>query len=69
MEKDLLEKLNIPSLNLEIMGCPKYDVLRIQSDSLLPSCGFTKVIPFIIVPSLNVTRFGNGTNRCLIKSV
>ena len=42
VEKDLLEKLNIPSLNLEIMGCPKYDVLKTQFNSLLPSCGFHK---------------------------
>ena len=42
VEKVLLEKLNILSLNLEIMGCPKYDVLRTQFDSLLPSCGFHK---------------------------
>ena len=43
-EKDLLQKLNIPSLNpsIETLGCPKYDVLRTQflNDSLLPSCGF-----------------------------
>ena len=42
VEKDLLQKLNIPSLNLETLGCPKYDVLRTQFDSLLPSCGFHK---------------------------
>ena len=28
MEKDLLNKVNIPCLNLETLGCPKYDVLR-----------------------------------------
>ena len=38
----IVKRTNIPLLNLEIMGCPKYDVLRIQSDSLLPSCGFHK---------------------------
>ena len=44
MEKDLLQKLNIPSLNLETLGCPKYNVLktRFPSESLLPSCGFHK---------------------------
>ena len=44
VEKDLLQALNIPSLNLETLGCPRYDVLRIQflSESLLPSCGFHK---------------------------
>ena len=42
VEKDLLEKLNIPSLNLETLGCPKYDVLKTQFESLLPSCGFHK---------------------------
>ena len=28
LEKDLLNKLNIPSVNLETLGCPKYDELR-----------------------------------------
>ena len=42
VEKDLLEKLNIPSLNLETLGCPKYDVLKTQFESLVPSCGFHK---------------------------
>ena len=44
VEKDLLQKRNIPSLNLETLGCPKYDVLttRFPSESLLPSCGFHK---------------------------
>ena len=44
VEKDLLQTLNIPSLNLETLGCPKYDVLRTQfpSESLLLSCGFHK---------------------------
>jgi len=40
IEKDLLQKLNIPSLNLETLGCPKYDVLRTRFQDLLPSCGF-----------------------------
>ena len=45
VEKDLLNKLNIPSLNLETLGCPKYDVLRSQDlkyYTFLPSCGFHK---------------------------
>ena len=45
VEKDLLNKLNIPSLNLETLGCPKYDVLRsddLKYVNLLPSCGFHK---------------------------
>ena len=45
VEKDLLNKLNIPSLNLETLGCPRYDVLRSQDlkyYKLLPSCGFHK---------------------------
>ena len=45
MEKDLLNKLNIPSLNLETLGCPKYDVLRsddLKHYKLLSSCGFHK---------------------------
>ena len=28
VEKDLLKKLNIPSIDLETLGCPKYDKLR-----------------------------------------
>jgi len=42
VEKDLLMKLNIPSLDLETLGCPKYDKLRhiISSERVLPSCGF-----------------------------
>ena len=28
VEKDLLVKLNIPCLDLETLGCPKYDKLR-----------------------------------------
>ena len=35
VEKDLLQKLNIPSLNLETLGCPKYDDLRSQMVPLL----------------------------------
>ena len=52
VEKELLQTLNIPSLNLETLGCAKYDVLRTQflSESLLPSCGFHKTINFITVP-------------------
>ena len=40
IEKDLLRKLNIPSLNLETLGCSKYDVLRTGFLDLLPSCRF-----------------------------
>ena len=42
VEKDLLMKLSIPSLDLETLGCPKYDKLRhiISSERVLPSCGF-----------------------------
>ena len=42
VEKDLLKTLNIPSLDLETLGCPKYDKLRhiISNERLLPSCGF-----------------------------
>ena len=42
VEEDLLTKLNIPCLNLETLGCPKYDKLRriIPRNTLLSSCGF-----------------------------
>ena len=42
MEKDLLEKLNIPSLNLETLGCLKYDDIRTEMYPLVSSCGFHK---------------------------
>ena len=45
MEKNLLNKLNFPSLDLGTLGCPKCDVLRSQDlkhYTLLPSCGFHK---------------------------
>ena len=68
MEKDLLEKLNIPSLNLETLGCPKYDDIRTEMYPLVSSCGFHKDKAFIIVLSKNVTRFGSGINLCFIKT-
>ena len=42
VEKDVLIQLNILSLNLETLGCPKYCVLKYQTSFqlLLPSCGF-----------------------------
>ena len=40
IEKDLLQKLNIPSLNLETLGCPKYNVSRTRYEHLTDSCGF-----------------------------
>ena len=42
VEKDLLMKLNLHCLNLETLGCPKYDKLRhvIPQEKLLLSCGF-----------------------------
>lgn len=40
VERDLLNKLNIPCLNLEHYGCPKYDVLKDEFHNVLPSCGF-----------------------------
>ena len=42
IEKELLLNLGIPCVNLELLGCPKYDVLRRQClrEDLLPGCGF-----------------------------
>ena len=40
VEKDLLDKLDIPNLNLETWGCPKYDQLEQTIVEPLPSCGF-----------------------------
>lgn len=38
VERDLLRELNIPSLDLELYGCPKYE--EIDYHSWLVSCGF-----------------------------
>ena len=44
--KDVFKQLNIPSLNLDTAGCPKYDVMKYQPPppsttvTLLPSCSF-----------------------------
>ena len=40
VERDLLNKLHIPCLNLETFGCPKYDVLKHEFPGWLPSCRF-----------------------------
>ena len=40
IEKDLLNKLNIPCLNFETLGCPKYDQLKQTIVEPLASCGF-----------------------------
>ena len=40
VEKDLLKKLNIPSLALETWGCPKYEQLKQTIVEPLASCGF-----------------------------
>jgi len=57
-------KLNIPCLNLETLGCPKYDKLRhvIPQEKLLV---FVPMTLFIIVLSLNVMLFGSGTKVSL----
>ena len=64
VKKDLLMKLNIPCLNLETLGCPKYDKLRhvIPQEKLLV---FVPMTLFIIVLSLNVMLFGSGTKVSL----
>ena len=40
VEQDLLLKLNIPHVDLEHYGCPKYDTLKETIVEPLPSCGF-----------------------------
>ena len=37
LERDVLLRLNIPYLDLETLGCPKYDVLRKGNE---PTCGY-----------------------------
>ena len=71
VEKDLLNKLNIPSLNLETLGCPKYDVLRnddLKFVKLLPAV-FTKMTRDIIVQSPNVTPFTFGTSQKSLSTI
>ena len=57
VEKDLLMKLNIPWLDLETLGCPKYDKLRhiIPQEKLFPSFfhfQFCVIIDFWSTPFL-----------------
>ncbi len=40
VERDTLNRLNIPGMNLELYGCPKYEVLKETIVEPLPSCGF-----------------------------
>ena len=40
IEKDLLLSCNIPHLDLESLGCPKYDVLRQQLPGAGETCGW-----------------------------
>ena len=40
IEKDLLNKLNIPCFDFETLGCPKYDQLKPTIVEPLASCGF-----------------------------
>ena len=40
IEKDLLVSSNIPHLDLEILGCPKYDVLRQRLSDACETCGW-----------------------------
>ena len=40
VERDLLNKLNIPNVNLELYACPKYENLQSSIVEPLPSCGF-----------------------------
>ena len=55
VEKDVLKQLNIPSLNLETVGCSKYDVLKYQPpppppfNYCFPVAVFMQMIAWIIV--------------------
>ena len=40
VEKDLLNKSNIPCLDLESWGCPKFEQLQQMIVETLASCGF-----------------------------
>ena len=40
MERDLLKKLDIPSVNLEEFGCPKFEHLTASCFEAVEGCGF-----------------------------
>jgi len=42
LEKDLLDKMGLPSVNLEDFGCPKADSLRSSHYPPGKACGFHK---------------------------
>ena len=71
VEKDLLMKLNIPSLNLETLGCPKCDVLRekIPSHTLLPSCGFNQDDTIHHCPVTECHAFWNWMSTFLLEKI
>ena len=40
VEKDLLQRLGIPSVNLEEFGCPKFEHLMVPDFNPVEGCGF-----------------------------
>ena len=43
LERDLLKELNIPAVNLEDLGCPKFELLTGQQGiDPIPDCGHHK---------------------------
>lgn len=42
VEKDILEELDIPCVNLENFGCPKFEHLRHPLKSVVRDCGYHK---------------------------
>lgn len=65
VERHLLQKLNIPGVNLELYGCLKYEVLKPIVCNPSPIVVFIWRKLSIIVPLKNITCFGIG----LIKPV
>lgn len=55
VEKDVLERLGIPYVNLEDFGCPKFSVLREESEDL-EDCG-THIKDDLHCPQAEVTTF------------
>ena len=49
LEKDLLDKMGLPSVNLEDFGCPKADLLWSKTEDHGKSCGHHKKQTFKLV--------------------
>lgn len=67
VERNLLESLQIPWVDLEHCGCPKFDKLktRIPHELLLPSCSFHKDPSNHHCPITECSAFWRWINDCI----